>query len=225
MGRPAPQREWLHQPPLPSLGPETPRRGNPLSRAVGRAALRLIGWKVEGVVPNVPRLVAVVAPHTSAWDVIVGLAMILALGLRVNWLGKHTVFWPPLGTVLRGLGGIPVNRRVPGGIVAQVIEWIERSDGVVLALAPEGTRQRRDRWKTGFHRIARGVQAPVVPVRIDYRRKVVEILPPETLTGDVAADLQRLDRHFEPAMARHPERFSRSTWHRTRRRPPPHRGP
>lgn len=193
---------------LPAIPPQAPRFGNALSRGLGRAALSLLGWRVEGEVPDVPRLVAVVAPHTCTMDVLVGLAVVLALGVRVNWLGKHTIFWRPLGSLLRWLGGIPVDRRAPEGVVAQVVEMFRRSERLYLALAPEGTRRRVERWKTGFHRIARGADVPLVPVWLDYGIRRVGIGPPLVPGGDPAADLARLAAFFDARMARHPERFS-----------------
>lgn len=193
---------------VPPRPPQAPRFGGVLSRALGRAVLAVLGWRVEGEVPDLPRLVAVVAPHTCTMDVLVGLAVVLALGVRVSWLGKHTIFRGPLGALLRRIGGIPVDRRTPQGVVAQAVEMFRRSDRLYLALAPEGTRRRVERWKTGFHRIALGAGVPIVPVWLDYRSRCVGIGPPLVPRGDLSADLARLAAFFEPRMARHPERFS-----------------
>lgn len=193
---------------FPPIPPQAPRFGNAWSRAIGRAALALSGWRVVGEVPDVPRLVAVVAPHTCTMDVLVGLAVVLALGVRVSWLGKHTIFWRPLGGLLRRLGGIPVDRRAPEGVVAQVVEMFRRSDRLYLALAPEGTRRRVERWRTGFHRMALAAGVPIVPVWLDYGTRCVGIGPPLAPGGEPAADLARLAAFFDARMARHPERFS-----------------
>jgi 1-acyl-sn-glycerol-3-phosphate acyltransferase len=193
---------------LPSIPPQAPRFGHAWSRALGRAALALSRWRVEGEVPDVPRLVAVVAPHTCWTDLLVGLAVVLALGVRVSWLGKHTIFRPPLSRLLRCLGGIPVDRQAPESVVAQAVEMFRRSGRLYLALAPEGTRRRVERWKTGFHRIALGAGVPIVPVWLDYGSRCVGIGPPLAPSGDVAADLARLAVFFDARMARHPERFS-----------------
>lgn len=192
-------------PPLPA---QAPRFGGVLSRALGRAVLALLGWRVEGEVPNLPRLVAVVAPHTCTMDLLVGLAVVLALGVRVSWLGKHTIFRGPLGALLRRIGGIAVDRRAPEGVVAEAVEMFRRADRLYLALAVEGTRRRVERWKTGFHRIAVGAGVPVVPVWLDYRSRRVGIGPPLVPRGELAADLARLAAFFQARMARHPERFS-----------------
>ncbi len=165
-------------------------------------------WGFEGAIPDRPKLVAIAAPHTCTADVFLGLAVILALGVRVRWLGKHTIFWPPLGSVLRWLGGIPVDRTAPAGIVADVVRLVRREPQVLLGLSPEGTRAAVAQWKSGFYRIATAAGLPIVPVALDYSRRLIAIGPPLTPTGDYGADVARLKQHFHAGMARHPERYA-----------------
>jgi 1-acyl-sn-glycerol-3-phosphate acyltransferase len=192
----------------PEPGPAVPRWGNALTRGIGRTALRLFGWGFEGVIPNEPKLVAIAAPHTCTADVFLGLAVILALGVRVRWLGKHTIFWRPLGSVLRWLGGIPVDRTAPRGIVGQVLELMSREPQLYLGLSPEGTRARVDRWKSGFYRIASAAGVPIVPVALDYSRRLIAIGAPLRPTGNYEEDTSRLRSHFNAGMARHRERYA-----------------
>ena len=118
------------------------RAGNPARRALGRLVLRIAGWTIAGDVPAEPKFVAIVAPHTSNWDFVIGVAAMFALDLRVRWLGKHTLFRWPLGWLLRALGGQPVRRDAPQGVVAEVADAIRAEPRFILALAPEGTRRR-----------------------------------------------------------------------------------
>ncbi len=194
-------------PMVPPIGPAVPRRGNAFSRGVGRLVLLGIAWRLEGAVPNVARCVAIVAPHTSNWDFVVGLAALLALGLRGRFLGKDTLFRQPLGTFLRWMGGLPVDRANPDGVVEQAVLSLRESEPFVLALAPEGTRKRVDRWKTGFYRIALGAAVPIWPVSLDYRTRTLRLLPVLQPSGDMEADLARLQSHYDPAMARYPEHY------------------
>jgi 1-acyl-sn-glycerol-3-phosphate acyltransferase len=192
---------------VPLVPPALPRWGNAVTRAIGRAGLRGLGWRLAGDIPNVPKLVAIAAPHTCTADVFVGLAVMLALGARVRWFGKHTIFWWPLGTVLRWLGGIPVDRRHTGGLVGLATRLMEEHHQLCLALAPEGTRKKVDRWKSGFYRIAYGAGVPILPVALDYRRGVAQILEPLVPSGHYEADLAKIQSLFCAGMARHPERY------------------
>lgn len=192
---------------VPPLPPAAPRWGNPVSRGLGRALLRLSGWRVIGMVPDTPKLVAIAAPHTCSLDVFLGIVVLLALGARVNWLAKHTTFRGPQAIVLRWAGAISVNRAAPASLVRDVIDRMRREDRMFLALAPEGTRRKVERWKSGFYRIALAAGVPILPVALDYSRRVVEIGALYAPTGDYEADLKRLHSFFRPEMARHPERF------------------
>jgi 1-acyl-sn-glycerol-3-phosphate acyltransferase len=112
---------------LPVVPPNLPRRGNALTRVLGRALLAATGWRVVGEFPDQPKLVAIVAPHTSNWDFIVGIAAVFALDLSVRFLGKHTLFNPWLGWLMRWLGGVPVVRDTPQGAVGDAAALIAGS--------------------------------------------------------------------------------------------------
>lgn len=192
---------------LPTLPPSAPPFGNAFTRVLGRFVLRVTGWQVEGEIPDLPRCVAIVAPHTSNLDLPLSVATLFAIGLRVNWLGKHTIFWEPLGAFLRWLGGVPVDRRAATDTVDQAVAAITAAPRMFLGLAPEGTRSRVARWKTGFHRIALRAGVPVVCVAFDYGRHRIVIWPPFPPTDDVAADLAALQTRYHAGMARHPDRY------------------
>ena len=192
---------------VPELPPSAPGWGNAPSRGLGRVALRILGWRVEGAVPDVPRCVIVVAPHTSNWDLVIGMVTALALGLRFHYLGKHTIFRGPFGRLLRWSGGVPVDRAAPGDIGERTVAMMQGSDRMFLALSPEGTRHKVEHWKTGFHRIALAAGVPIFPVALDYGSRTVRLLPLFVPGADYAADLARLRSLYSPAMARHPESF------------------
>lgn len=185
-----------------------PRRGNRFTRAFGSLVLRAIGFHVEGVVPEVPKAVVVAAPHTANRDIIVALAAKVSLGVHVHWMGKHTVFWPPLGWLLRWLGGVPIDRRGAHGTVNEAVALFGERDQLFLGMSPEGTRGRVERWKTGFHHIATGAGVPIIPMALDYGARAVRIYPPRPVTADVAADVAALRALYSPGMAKYPERFA-----------------
>jgi 1-acyl-sn-glycerol-3-phosphate acyltransferase len=177
---------------VPSLPECLPHRGNALTSAVARALLGAWGWRIEGDFPARPKMVAIVAPHTSNWDFVVGILTVFAIGLGVRFLAKHTLFKPGLGALMRWCGGMPVNREAPQGLVPQVVEAIEGADQVFLAITPAGTRSSTRPWKSGFYRIAVAARVPILPVVFDGGRRAIRLLPPFEPSGDYEADLPKL---------------------------------
>lgn len=169
-----------------------PRRGNAFSRGVARALLALAGWRVDGQLPDRPKLVAIVAPHTSNWDFIVGILVVFALGLRVRFLAKHTLFNPWLGWLMRWFGGTPVIRDTPQGAVADAAALFACEERMLLGIAPEGTRTRGVPWRSGFYNIAQAAQVPILPAAFDFPRRSVQLFPLFEPTGNYEADLARL---------------------------------
>lgn len=166
--------------------------------------MRLIGWRFDGSFPNIPKGVLVVAPHTSNWDFIIGALALLAQDLRITWLGKHSLFWWPLGSLMRWLGGAPVRRGTGAGTVEQTVALIRNRDQVLVALAPEGTRSHVARWRTGFSLIAAGAAVPVIPVGLDWARRRVKLGAPVPMSGDPQADEATLRPFFADTGARRP---------------------
>lgn len=155
---------------------------------------------MAGSVPNVSKAVVIVAPHTSNWDFLVGVAAMFGLGLRVTFLGKDTLFGRPLGSLMRWLGGVPVDRGVSSGIVDETAERFGDCDRMILALSPEGTRSSVTRWRTGFYFIAQRAEVPIIPVRLDYGRKSIHFGTSLDPTGDIDKDLRTLQGFFSDVM-------------------------
>src|SRR5262249_13356070 len=192
---------------VPALGPSVPSRGNRFSRGLGRLGLRLLRWTIEGEIPNIPRCVIIVAPHTSNWDFVVGYFAKLALGLKVNFLAKHTLFRGLFGVFLRWAGGISVDRTEAGGVVRGAVSLFQRPGPLFLVVTPEGTRKKVERWKSGFYRIAQGASLPIFPIAFDYSVRAVRLNPPFTPTGDYDVDLAALQSYFSSRMAFYPDRY------------------
>jgi 1-acyl-sn-glycerol-3-phosphate acyltransferase len=176
------------------LPPNAPRmKGGALSRWLGLTLLRLGGWRMAGEFPDIPKLVLIGAPHSSNWDGIWGLAAKLALGLDIKILGKDSLFKVPvMGFVLRRLGVIPVDRSAAHGVVAQSAAMIRRAARFWYGLAPEGTRKPVERWKTGFWKIAKAAEVPILPAYVHYGDKVIGIGPLFEPGEDMAADIERI---------------------------------
>ena len=163
-----------------------------MCRTLGRAYLRLAGWRIEGVFPAGPKYVIIVAPHTSNWDFPLGVAVVFAIEVRASWLGKHSLFIPPFKKCLRWLGGIPVNRNASYGVVGACVKAFDAAPALMLAVAPEGTRKGVSQWKTGFYRIAMQAGVPIMPVGFDYREHVVRLMPLFQPSGNLEQDLPLL---------------------------------
>ena len=192
---------------IPVLGRAVPRTHGSFVAWFGRLALTVTGWKIEGNFPDCAKFVMIVAPHTSNWDVPVGLMAKFALRLECRFIAKHSLFWWPLGMLLRALGGIPVNRAAASDFVDDTVRIFGEREKLVLIITPEGTRAKVARWKSGFHRIARASGVPVVLVVFDYNRKVVQLGPAFAATEDYERDLAKIQSHINAAMAKHPERY------------------
>ncbi len=192
---------------VPPLGPRVPRRRNALVAAIGRGWMSLTGWKFEGEVPDEPKFVMIVAPHTSNWDFPVGVAALFALGFNISFLAKHTLFKWPLGIFMHWLGGIPVQRAERRDRVAETIEAFRSNDQLILAIAPEGTRKLVEKWKTGFYYVADGAGVPIAPVAFDYGSKTVRLGAPFYTTGNIDLDMPELKKFFAGVVARHPKNF------------------
>ena len=192
---------------IPEPGPRVPRRGGALRAAVGRIMLRMLGWRIGPGLPDLPKAVITTAPQSSNWDFPVGIAVVFALRLDVRFIGKMELFRGPLGLLMRWLGGLPVNRKHPVGLVEQTVAMFAEREALLLAMAPEGTRKPVARWKTGFHRIAVAAGVPIVPGYFDNRRKVVGFGAPFHPTGDAEADIAALRAFYAPI----PRRDGRAT--------------
>lgn len=171
--------------------------------------LKLLGWKVTATVPDFPRCIICVAPHTSNLDFIIGKLAYASLGRKAGFLMKSSWFFFPLGCFFRAIGGVPVHRGKGGpSLTAQLIERYNASDRLVLAITPEGTRSRTTRWHTGFLQIAYRTGVPIVLGAIDFRTKDVYLTDVFTPTGDTEADLRAVKDYYRPFTGRHPDQFA-----------------
>ncbi len=175
-------------------------------KRLARLILRLTGWELVGEPPSVPKAVVIAAHHTSNWDGVWMITAKIALGIEMRFLAKHTLFWWPLGAILRASGAISLDRGSSADTVAQMARAFAREERLLLALAPEGTRGHRPYWKTGFYRIARAANVPIVLTFLDYGSKRMGIGP--TLPAGLGRDetLAALREFYALQVPRHPEK-------------------
>lgn len=173
-----------------------------LSRLVRRflvALYRLRGWHIDGRLPADKKFVLVGAPHTSNWDFAVFLGAVDELGIKPNYIGKHSLFRWPLRRFMLDMGGIPIDRSRRANYVGQVVAEFERRDELALVIAPEGTRDSDGRWKSGFYHIAKSAGVPIVPAWIDRKRRVGALGPVIWPSGDYRSDLAKIAAFYRNA--------------------------
>ena len=177
---------------------------DPVRRLLGRAWLRAFGWQVEGSIPVEPRYVAIAAPHTSYWDFPHMMAFGFATGQRISFLMKASMFVGPLGALLRKMGGIPVDRSAAHGLVESVVRAFDEREELIVVIAPEGSRSRRDHWKSGFYRIALKAQVPIALGYLDYGHKRVGYGPMLVPSGDELGDASIFADFYADKQGRYP---------------------
>jgi 1-acyl-sn-glycerol-3-phosphate acyltransferase len=164
---------------------------NSVLRLFSVVVMRMLGWKVDGVLPpNGSKSVLIAAPHTSNWDFPYTLMTAFVLGLNIRWMGKSSLFTFPFGGTMRWLGGISVDRSQSTNLVANAAQSLrDSSDPMQLVVPPEGTRSKARYWKTGFYYIAVTAGVPIVMAYMDYPRKRAGLGPVLMPTGDIDQDM------------------------------------
>jgi 1-acyl-sn-glycerol-3-phosphate acyltransferase len=180
----------------------------PILQRLARLALSAIGWTCLDLPQRPAKAVVIGYPHTSNWDFPVGLLGMMALGLNARWVGKDALFRGPAGPVMRWLGGIPVNRREPAGFVDAIAARIRQEKRFMLVIAPEGTRSLRPGWKSGFYRIARAADVPVLVGIVDYSQRHIGLVACITLSGNMDDDMARIADCYRDCRGLRPERAS-----------------
>jgi len=179
-------------------------RPRPL-RFLGKFLMKVTGWKTTGHLPKDQRVVLIAGPHTSNWDFVLAMSLILSLDVHIHWVGKHSIFKKGFRRILRKMGGIPVNRVNPEALKNEIYNVSQKYKGFVIAIAPEGTRQKVEKLKSGFLRIANQTNSKIMMAGIDFSNKTVEFGDFFSPTGDVEKDLQYIKEYFSNFSGKRPE--------------------
>lgn len=171
-----------------------------MKQRFARWLLQLAGWQIDGTRPTFDRYVLIAAPHTSNWDFPLMLAFAAAFDIKVTWMAKHSLFFPPMGWVMRALGGMPVFRHENRNVVDTMVDVFDEVNRLVLVVPTEGTRERTEYWKSGFYHIARQADVPIVPSFLDFGRKRGGFGPALVVSDDVGRDMAYF-RAFYAGMA------------------------
>ncbi len=179
-----------------------------IGRSISRFILFVTRWKVVGEAPAAKKMVVLAVPHTSNWDLLYMLCMAKTLGLKISWMGKASLFTGAKGWVLKRLGGLPVDRRAPQGLVAQLAAAFAERDELALTIPPAGTRSFRDHWKSGFYHIAQAADVPVLLSFLDWGTRTGGFGTTYTLTGDIDADMNHIREFYSGMKGRFPDKVS-----------------
>lgn len=169
---------------------------------------KILGWRVENVLPEVEKCVIAVAPHTSNWDFIIGKLAYSSIGRTANFLIKKEWFVFPFNLFFKSVGGIPVERSKKSSMTETLAAQFDKHNQLRLAITPEGTRKRVEEWKKGFYFIALKANVPILLVGLDYKCKAAIFLDYFTPTGDFDTDIVKIKSYYKGIHARHPENFA-----------------
>ena len=177
-----------------------------LRKALARTVMHLSRWTFAPEFPLPDRCLVIGAPHTSNWD---GFYMVMAMWAverPVSFLVKKNLTDAPvIGSFVKAIGGIPVDREHPGHLVDRIISLAESQDHFVLVITPKGTRSVRPYWKSGFYRIAMEADLPIVPGFIDGARRRYGWGEPMRLTGNRGNDMDKIRNFYSGLVGIHPE--------------------
>lgn len=178
-----------------------------MKRRFARWLLHRLGWQLEGARPEHDRYVLIAAPHTSNWDFPLMLAFAAAFDIKVTWMAKHSLFFWPVGWIMRAMGGMPIVRHENRNVVSSMVDVFKTIPHLVLVVPTEGTREKADYWKSGFYHIARQAGVPIVPSFLDFGQKRGGFGPALQTSGDVQADMQYFRDFYAGMRGKFPEQF------------------
>ncbi|WP_010521164.1 1-acyl-sn-glycerol-3-phosphate acyltransferase [Aquimarina agarivorans] len=158
---------------------------------------QVLDWKIVGNFPkDLKKYVVIGAPHTSNMDFIIGLLVKTICKTKINFVGKKSLFRFPFGIFFRSVGGVPVNRKKNEKLVDSIVNVYNERTSFILAISPEGTRDKVEDWKTGFYYIAKQAKVPVVALTFDFGKRQTEIFEPFYTTDNKDADFKFLKSRY-----------------------------
>lgn len=172
-----------------------------MKKLIGSLMLKILGWKVvlQGDVRNLDRCILVVAPHTHNMEYLLGNLAYWKLGKKLKIIIKdaHTKAW--YGSVVRGLGGIGIDRSQKNDLINFVANEFKKDD-FSLVITPEGTRSWVPKWRKGFYHMALAAKVPIVLAAGDFKRNIVYLgyqIPYERLeTASFAEVMKEIQDYY-----------------------------
>lgn len=168
-----------------------------VSASIAKQILKWWGWKIEGKYAfEIPKKVMIAAPHTSGWDLPLGILTRTAIQADIQFVGKASLFKPPLGWIMRAVGGVPVDRSRSNNFVDAIVQVFNERESFSFMIAPEGTRHRVEKFKTGFYYVAKAANIPIQMIVLNYETKILTFIEPFYPTDDADKDIEFVESHF-----------------------------
>jgi 1-acyl-sn-glycerol-3-phosphate acyltransferase len=182
------------------------KKDNKMMSFINSRILYWLGWKIVNRYPvELPKVVLIVIPHTSTWDFPLGLMVRSAIKADIKYIGKDSLFKSPFGWLFRALGGYPVDRSKRNNFVQAMVDIFQKEDYFHVVLAPEGTRKKVDKLKTGFYFIAKGAGVPIVMCKFDFGNRQIAFSEPFLPTENTESDFKKIDDYFRGVKGKNPE--------------------
>ena len=175
-------------------------------KILSRLILKLLGWHVDVTLPKEKKFVMIGAPHTTNWDLPIGLLCFWSVPVRITWVAKKQLFVGPFNYFFRALGGIPVDRSVHTGFIEQIAEQFNQREEMIFGLTPEGTRSRTEYWKTGFYYIALKAKVPICCAYVDFPSRTIGFGKMIMPSGDINKDFEQIKLFYQDKTGKYPEK-------------------
>ena len=169
----------------------------------------ILGWKVVGNTSmsqsKIKKAIIIAAPHTSWHDFYIGILLRSVLNIKTNFIGKKELFVFPIGYFFKALGGVPIDRHNKENKVQAIANLFNEREEFRMALAPEGTRKKVEKWRTGFYYIAKEANVPIIMYTLDFENKQNKISEPFYPTDNMEADFEFMYKFYKDVKGKIPE--------------------
>lgn len=174
---------------------------------IAKIIYKLIGWKcvVDNYPYHIKKKILIAAPHTSNWDFPIGILARTILKDKIKYIGKASLFKPPLGWIMYPLGGIPVKRTKTTNFVRAIVNEYDEREELTIVIAPEGQRKKIQHFKTGFYFIAKAANIAIIPTIFDWKNKEVRFLDPYYAKDDPKKEIKEIEELFRGVIGKVPK--------------------